>query len=226
MITDTAMVRRLMIKDWYFFRWMIAGYILLGMLSLFLVSRPGNMAFYVGSTALITVVISMGIHLVVATVVQERSDKTLPFIMSLPVTVMDYTAAKLMANISTFVLPWLTLVIGTVMVIQSRSFLPDGLIPFTVILLGELLVAYCLILAVALISESLAWTIVVMVLCNLFFNFFLFSLARIPEISEAIKSEAVVWSPLIWRFLIAEIAIIGRLLAAIVFFQKRKRDFL
>ncbi|MBL0179377.1 MAG: hypothetical protein IPP98_09675 [Gemmatimonadetes bacterium] len=52
--------------------------------------------------------ISIGIFLTFLTVVQERTQGMLPFAMSLPIGVREYTAAaKLAANLLLFMPPWL-----------------------------------------------------------------------------------------------------------------------
>ena len=41
-----------------------------------------------------------------ATVVEERTDQTLPFVMSLPISAAEYTTAKILANLLIFLIPW------------------------------------------------------------------------------------------------------------------------
>jgi hypothetical protein len=50
-------------------------------------------------------------------------------------------------------------VIGTIAVIGGRSAVPDGLIPFSTVILTEIFTAYVIVLAVAIVSESMAWTV-------------------------------------------------------------------
>ena len=62
--------------------------------ALLLVSNGGEGSFYAGCILLFTVLISLGIHLAMLTVVEERTQQTLPFVMSLPISPRDYTVAK------------------------------------------------------------------------------------------------------------------------------------
>jgi ABC-2 type transport system permease protein len=221
-----SMVKLLILKDWYFLRWSIAGYLAAGALALFLVGAGNEASVYIGSTLLITILIALGIHLAMATVVQERTDHTLPFLMSLPISPRDYTTAKVLANMIIFLIPWLTLTFGSMAVIAGRKTLQDGLIPFVAVLMGEIFVSYCLILATALVSESQAWTIGVMVTLNLAFQGFLYFASHQPTIARVMKGDAVVWPPAVLALLAAELAAILLTLGLTFFFQARKTDFL
>jgi ABC-2 type transport system permease protein len=154
-----SMVMRLVLKDWHFQRSAIAGYLAAGGVALFLTGIGSEGSFYAGTVLLITILITLGIHLAMATVVTERTEQTLPFIMSLPISPREYTTAKILANVVIFMIPWLTLVIGTIAVIAGRSAVPDGLIPFSTVILTEIFAAYMIVLSVAIVSESTAWTI-------------------------------------------------------------------
>ena len=99
---NTSRVKRLILKDWYFNRGAIAAYVVVGLLSLLAIGLGGEGGFYGGSILLITVLISIGIHLVMITVIHERTEQTLPFVMTLPVSAKEYTTAKILANMLIF----------------------------------------------------------------------------------------------------------------------------
>ncbi len=220
------MIRRLIFKDWYLNRWVIAGYIAAGIVALALVRFGDETAFYIGAILLITILVAAGAHLAVATVIHERTEKTLPFVMSLPISAMEYTTAKIVANVLIFLMPWATMVIGTIFVILNRDAIPDGLIPLAAIMLTELFAGYCFILTVALISESEGWTIGAVIIGNLFLNYFLFSVSRLPAIGVNLQGATAVWNATVWQILLAELAAILLILGAAFFFQARKKDFL
>jgi ABC-2 type transport system permease protein len=224
-LTAGAMIRRLVLKDWHFMRWAIAAYLALGGVALFLVSNGGEGSFYAGSVLLFSILISLGIHLVMATVVEERAQHTLPFVMSLPISPRDYTFAKLLANLLIFLIPWTALVLGTLGVIAGRGAIQDGLIPFATILLTWILVGYCLVLAVALVSESQAWAIAAIVVTNLAFQGVLYGVSHMPSIAATMKSEVAVWSQAAVGLIAAELAAAVLLIALTFFLQSRKTDF-
>jgi len=220
-----SLVPRLILKDWYFNRWIIVAYIALGLVALLLIGLESEGLFYAGSILLITVLIGLGIHLAMTTVLQERKGKVLTFVMSLPISAMVYTAAKVLANLLIFLVPWITLVIGSFLVVHARGTLPDGIIPFVVVVLTEIFAAYCIVLGTALVTEAESWTIAVIVLSNLFFNFFIYYVSNMPAIAADMKGAVAVWGPSIWQLLFAEIAVAGLALALTFFFQSRKVNF-
>jgi ABC-2 type transport system permease protein len=220
------MVKRLILKDWYFQRWTIVAYLAAGALALTLLGTGGEAYFFAGSVLLITVLIALGIHIAMVTIVQERTDQTLPFVMSLPVSPREYTTAKILANLLIVLVPWLALSLGTFAVIAGRAGVPDGLLPFAALLLVEIFAGYCLLLAVALVGESQGWAIGAIVFGNLFFQGFMYHVSHIPSIAATMKGDGVRWSQPAVTLLLAEFAVIVLLLGLTFFFQGRKTDFL
>lgn len=223
---DFGMIKRLVLKDWYFQRWAIAGYLAVGALALALVAHAGEGTFFAGSILLITVLITVGIHLAMATVVEERKNQTLAFVMSLPVSPTEYTTAKILANLLIFLVPWLALLAGSLAVIAGSAVLPDGLIPFTALILVEIFASSVLILSVAVVSESQNWTIGAIVFGNLFFQGFLYFVSHLDSIAQTMKGSRIVWSPAAATLLAGEIAAIILMVALTYWLQSRKTDFL
>jgi hypothetical protein len=187
---------------------------------------PSEAAFYTGSLLLISAMIGVGVHLIMLSVVHERTEKYLPFIMSLPISIKEYTLAKISANMGAFLLPWTILFAASLLLLGNHTGLPQGLIPFTVILLVEILVAYTIMLGVALVSESLGWTIFAIVICNFALNLFLYWTSNLPAIAEHMQGATAIWTPTIAMILAAEGSAVLLILSLIFFFQGRKRDFL
>lgn len=223
---NAALIRRLVAKDWTFNRWPIAAYVAAGAVSLVAIAMPRLAAFYFGSILLLTVLISIGIHLTMITVVNERKEHTLAFVMSLPIDVRDYTAAKLIANLALFGTAWTALAVGAVAVIAGRPSLPDGLIPFTLTVLLEIFAGYALMLGVALVSESMNWTIAAMVLGNLGVQAVMYTVSNLPAVKTTMQTNAIAWPPQLVQVLGAELAIIALALAGTFVLQARKTDFL
>lgn len=213
-------------KDWHFNKFPMLGYALLGIIALALMSLAGGASFLIGSILLITVVVTVGIHLIFITVIYERSRQTLPMIMSLPITFMQYTRAKMLANIGVFAVAWLALVVGVFTLILSNDELPNGLLPFSLIVLGELFVANILILAVALVTESEAWTIVVLAVCNVCISIFMFFIKSFPAIGDHISGPAAVWNSTAVTAIVLEAAAVVTLIALTYYMQSRKHDYL
>ncbi len=220
------MIEKLIAKDWYLQRWTIVGYLLGGAFAIGLLGFGGEAAFTAGMILLITVLMALGIHVAMATVVAERTEKTLPFVMSLPISPIDYATAKIGANLLIFLVPWTAMVLGAIAVILARGGVPDGLLPYTVLTLTVIFVNYCIVLCGALVSESIGWTIGVMVACNLGFQAFIHTVSKIPSIAATIEGPIVVWTADALGVLGAEIAAIVLLIGATYWLQSRKTDFL
>jgi ABC-2 type transport system permease protein len=222
---NVPMIRTLVLKDWHFLRWPIFGYLIGGVVALVLISTGGEGSFYAGAVLLVGVIISVGIHLTMLTVVEERTQQTLPFVMSLPISPSDYTVAKIVANVLIFMIPWIALLIGTVVVIIGRHGLPHGLVPFAVITLTEIFLGYVLTLAAAIIGESIGWAIVAMILANGSFQATMYLASHAPGIAGTMHGAQVVWSQTALATLAAEAIAIVALIALTFFVQSRKTDF-
>jgi len=213
---NATMVKRLVLKDWYFERYALISALAGGALSLWLIGFGSEEAFYIGSILLITILISIGVQLAFATVINERTQHTLPFVMSLPISPADYTMAKILANMLIFLVPWIILVAGCWAVISVTE-IPDGLIPFAA--------GYCLTLAVALISETQGWTVAALIFSNLFIQYFMYAVSHIPAIARDMQGSAAVWSQPAVLVLLVELLAIGLMLGVTFYLQGRKRDF-
>src|SRR3546814_18372466 len=83
----------------------------------------------------------------------ERKEQTLAFVMSLPVSPLDFTVYKLAGNVLTFAVPFVVLLGGTLAVVRFTP-LPDGLFVYALLILAYPLLASAVPLAVALPVES------------------------------------------------------------------------
>src|SRR5579871_4215611 len=219
------MVKQLILKDWYLQRWTILGALALGAVALGIIATGGNAAFMLGLILLVSVIIAFGAILAMSTMVEERKQQTLAFVMSLPISHGEYTAAKILANLLIYLAGWLTLVLGSIaiLVISPKS---QGLIPFTVIMAVEMLMSTIMTIAVALITESQGWTIAAIMVGNIAFNVIGYFVAHIPAIANGMEGHAIHWSPPASFLLLAEFSAIVSVLGLAFFFQARKKDFL
>ncbi|MGD0733944.1 MAG: ABC-2 transporter permease [Terracidiphilus sp.] len=220
-----SMVRSLVLKDWYFQRRAIVLSLLGGIASLAIVAYCGKAGFTIGLIFLITIMVIIAATLVMTTMVGERENQTLAFVMSLPVSHLEYSTAKILVNLLVFVPLWLILVAGSLALIVAAPVI-HGLFAFAVIMGVEILVNTCLMIAVALVTESKGWTISAMVTGNLAINVVGYLLAQIPGISTGMWGTTIFWRPAATISLITEFALIALLLSGAFFIQSRKRDFL
>jgi ABC-type transport system involved in multi-copper enzyme maturation permease subunit len=223
---STFMIKRLILKDWDLLRGTLLLYLAAGAVALGLVAQGSEGAFYAGSILTITILFALGIHIAMATVVVERTEQTLPFVMSLPISLGEYTTAKILANLLIFLIPWTAITIGTFAVLAGRTGFPAGLIPFSLLVLMETFASYALILAVALISESQGWTIAATVVGELSLQGIMYFASHEPAIAGTMKGNRIVWSPPAVHMLLGEVATILLLLGLTFFFQSRKTHFI
>jgi ABC-2 type transport system permease protein len=223
---DYAMVKHLVLKDWYLQRWYLLAYLLVGILALGVVSIANEFWFAVGSIGLVAVLVWLGTHLAMSTVIVERKEQTLAFVMSLPISVKEYTLAKILANLLIFGLAWVLLLVFSYVLIGYSEKLPDGLIPYTTIMLGNILVSTCLVLGVTLVSESYEWMVAASIFGMLAFQVALYPISNWPAIENNIRKNQVIWNQEAIALIVLDLVIVVLILAITFYFQFRKKDFI
>ena len=214
---------RLVLKDLYLVRWMVAGAIASGVAAVAMMPL-GSVATNVGGVSLICVLVILNIFLVMTTVAQEKKYKILLFILSLPISTRQYVAAKMAANLVAFFVPWALLAILTIVVID-RTALPNGILPFWVTVLGYLLAYNCALLAFVLANDSTGWHAAAITAGNVSINFFIpFMLSR-PAIAANAGAVVATWTPDIFLVLAIEVAVAVVALTASAVHRARDPDF-
>jgi ABC-2 type transport system permease protein len=221
---NLPVVKQLVAKDWYLQRKFIVLYTLAGIAALSFISL-GEWQFVMGSTLLMSAVIGMGNHQISSTIINERKEYTLPFIMSLPVTPVDYALAKLIACMTLFVFPWLLIVAATIFVF-SASPIPDGLLPLCLILALYFLLSYCLTWATGMISESDGMVLFVMIFLNCMIGPMIYMVARIESIRTHLFSSQAVWSSEALGIIAVQLSVLAVALLVAFVWQARKETFL
>lgn len=222
---NTAIVRTLILKDWYLNRWVILSSIPAGLAALAIVLTGKPVAFMISIILLCMIVVGVGAQLAMVTTVNERREQTLAFIMSLPVSWREFTTAKILANLLIFLIPWLIITAGALGVLCLPG-AGHGLVPFTAIMAAEMLDTTCLIIVAGIITESQAWTTVGIVCSSLGINVLGYVFAHLHGISRYMWRNQVHWSPTAWIVLLAELLTVPLLLGLTFFIQSRKTDFL
>jgi hypothetical protein len=224
---NIAMVGRLIWKDWYLSRAGIGASLIGGMVTLALIAamHDSTVALIMGMIVLVTILIGMG-AVVMLSAASERKQMTLPFVMSLPISYWDYSISKIAGGLLIFFALWVPLVAAMVATILLTPGMPHGLIPFVLIMAVEILMTTCLITAVAVTTESHAWTVASAQVGGLSLNAIGWSIVRLPQIGGSMRSANVRWSGAATALLLAELALIVLMLAVTFFVQARKRDFL
>lgn len=218
-----SIVTRLVLKDLYLLRWVIVGATVAGCAAIALMPLS-RMAGYVGALSLICTLIVLNIFLVMNGVVQERKDKVLLFVLSLPVSTTQYLAAKVTANALAFLLPWLILTAGAAVMIDATA-MPNGILPFWLTVLVYLLSYYCALLAVSLVTDSMGWHATAITLGNVSVNLVIVFLLGLPSVVANHDAPTAVWTADIVTILAIELAAGAAALGLAIYFTSRRSDF-
>lgn len=221
---NLPMIKILIAKDWYLQRKTIAMYLVGGLFALSFIGG-GEWQFFMGVTLLISALIGLGNHQITSSVINERKEQNLPFIMSLPVTPQDYLVAKLIANMSLYFIPWLLICSATLVVFWVTP-IPNGLIPVAVIIAIYLVLCYCVSWAVGMISESESVVVITIVLMSCLIGPVIYGVTRLEGISAHVSAAAPVWNSASLGVVLVQVCTIVAALLCAFFWQRRKTTFL
>jgi hypothetical protein len=196
-------IRILFLKDLFLSRRQLFAYFVGGLAASALACTPNATLAFVGFILVITVAIAAGIHLIGTLMLAETTDQTRLFVMSLPISLLDYSIGKISVVLTTYLIPWTAMFMCLF-----------------------LLCAFVLQLLTAVVSESVGWTICVMVGCNVGMNIFLMQLFANAEVVEVVKSNVLSWPNIVLQIIGVELLIITVALATAFLFQTRKRDLI
>jgi ABC-type transport system involved in multi-copper enzyme maturation permease subunit len=221
---NLRVIRLLIAKDWLLFQKQLAAYVTAGLFALCLMGMAKGWSFYMGSLLLLVVLVGTACFSISTSLLTERKEHTLAFVMSLPLTPLDFYLAKLLGNLVTFFVPFLIMSVGTIAVIAFTP-LPDGLIVFSVLIFGFVTLAYSISLSVAMAVESEGWNTFAMIGSMVLINPFMMLLGQIPEISKYVNTESIVWSPPAVSILLAQISLAAAVLVVTGWVHCRKKAF-
>jgi ABC-type transport system involved in multi-copper enzyme maturation permease subunit len=220
-----AIVWRLITKDLYLYRWLIAGSLAAGLLSL-VIAGINDMSGNIGFILLLTSIVALGVFIAIYGILTERKEKTLLFVLSLPISTKQYATSKVAASLIAFLVPW---VILTVMIVTlTLAFDPplDGRLPFTTAMMLFFLANFCVLVALVLSTASEFWAVAGIVVTNLAVSVYLTTVTKLPGIQEHIEGPVAVWSPTILTIIAVEAAVIVISLWLTLFVHSRKKDFI
>lgn len=221
----SAVTFLLIAKELYSYRWIIAAAIAAGLFSLVLAST-GEIAFNIGALAWLTTIIASGVMLPMYGIHQERKDRTLLFALSLPISPAGYARAKMMGILSSFVVLWSALTIGAVILVLASPGIPDGLLPYLLLLSCFLLVNFSLVMCCSFLSTSEIAISAAIILTNMGVTVFMMLVGRASAIGQHMLAEAPVWNSTFFLILGGEAAAIAIALSLPLIAISRRRDFI
>lgn len=137
----------------------------------------------------------------------ESTEQTRLFVMSMPISLLDYSIGKISVVLTTYLIPWTAMLVS--LIIANFVFGKQGIVAVLPTLFLFLLGAFTLQLVTAVISESVGWTICVMVGCNVGMNVFMMKLFANEEVSAITKSNVLSWPNVVLQILAVELLIIA-----------------
>ncbi len=222
-----GIVGQLVLKDWQIMRKYVIAYWLGGIASILIAIFGGEGLGIAAMILFVTALGAVGIHAIMQTIVVERTEHKLPLIMSLPVTIREYTLSKIIINLSIFTSVWATLSGASLVILfAGEEGMPDGMLPFVCIVLVAMYFAYTIMLVTALVSNGLGATIVATVVGNIGTQMGLWQLVDLTGIQSTIDGPVAAWNSTHAGILLVLIAGILVLLLGSVYLRFQKRDVL
>jgi ABC-type transport system involved in multi-copper enzyme maturation permease subunit len=219
----SALVGPLIRKDLFLVRWVVLGTLAAGFVALALLPLGGILT-YAGGVSLVCALIILEIFVVLHGVAQERRERMLLFVLSLPVSPRQVTLSKVAAAAIAFGVPWLLLTASAVVLIDVSE-LPNGILPFWIALLAYLLLYFCALLAVALLKEANGWHVATIIVGNISVNFVIPLLLALPSVAANKAGAHAVWSADVVAVIALELGLGVVVLGLAAWRRARQPDF-
>lgn len=228
---SASIIPLLVRKDFLMMRKIIFIFCLLTIASIgaicMIFGRVPNVVFFnLGFTLLIAPAITCAIVLLMKTIVIEKQKSTQLFIMSLPVTVKEFTASKLLLNLPVFTVFWLVITGVAFYFCFGLGVFPYGTAPFITMIFLGILVAYLGILSVALIYQSYGITVIAMLCAELGTPAYLWIIAYLEPINSHVYDPHMVWNSTAIGIVTTQILVAVVTLLMTWHIQNKKRDFI
>ncbi len=217
-------IQILFLKDLFLSRWPLFGYLVGGLLSAMATCLPVESAGDIGFMLMVTMTIAAGIHLIGVLLLAESTDMTRTFVMSLPVSLLDYSIAKISVVLVAFLIPWFGMLASLTVLSYVMPEAKPGVLALLTLLFLFMLAGFCLQLVTAVVTESVGWTIVVVVLGNILFTLFAKTLGEHPVVSKLAENEVLSWPPIVLQIMAIEAIVILVALGLAFLLQIRRRD--
>ena len=228
---SASIVSQLVAKDYRLMRRVIATFAVVSvvcMAALYGVRGhvPNWVLLNVGFVMLLGPVGTCSIVVLMKTNVFEKEKSTQPFIMSLPVTVKEFTRAKLLVNVPIFAAFWAVVTAVGFYFAFGLGLFPLGAVPFVTMIFLGVFVAYACILSTSLLTQSLGITILAITLFEMASSAYLTGIAWLGPIAQHITGPVPVWNTAAIAIVAAQVCVIAGVLTATALIQSTKRDFI
>jgi len=220
-----SIIRELVMKDLSIMKVPSMCYWLGGIGAILLALFYGDAAGTIAFILFISVTFGAGVHAAMQTVTEERREQNLPFIMSLPITISDYTKAKMIANLVLVGGIWVTLSAASY-VIFIGDVMPSGTIPFMTIILVAVFLAYIIILTTTVVFEGLAPALIAVVGANLGSQALVWWISDFHGVRSTVNGTEAIWNGTYLTVLGLQFGAIATLVGLTFYAQSRKTEFI
>jgi hypothetical protein len=228
---NASIVPQLVRKDFLIMRKMVLIFCLIslasvGVLSMLYGRMPNWVFVNIAFLLLLAPAAACGIVLLMMTNVFEKEKSTQPFIMSLPVTVKEFTMAKLLVNLPIFGAIWLAIAGVAFYFSFGLGLFPLGTVPFITMVFLGVFVAYICILSVSLIFQSLSITVLSIMIFEMGTSAYLWIIAFLDPIASYVYGQDMVWNSTAITVVMMQVFVAISVITATLFIQNKKRDFI
>ena len=221
----SILTRKLIAKELYLHRWLIAGAALAAALSA-LTAAFGKTAFNIGALTWLTTVIALGVMLAIYGIMNERKEQSLQFVLSLPLSVSQYVRAKLLGLLLGFLGPWLVATISAAILVLAHPGVPDGLLPYVMALCVFMLMNFSLVLCGTLLARSESAVSVVIILTNMLVSVYMFTIGTQAGLKDHMYGPTPVWNDTFFYVIAVELIVFVVALTLPLATAARRRDFI
>jgi hypothetical protein len=125
----------------------------------------GELQFFIGWIIVLIAILLHGIFTTAVGIVSERKDRVHLFVLTLPVSPAQYLRAKFAASAIAFFVPW-AILLATALTLVLATGIPDGIMPFLAMLFGYVVCYYAAYFGMSLVTDSVIWTTLVIIIGN------------------------------------------------------------
>jgi hypothetical protein len=187
---SASTMRHLIVKDLYLFRWLSLGGIAGGAAAAVLMTGSA-LPINAGGLLFVCTLVVLNIFLAMAAVTERKEHMSL-FVLSLPISPIQYATAKAVATLIAFGVPWLLLTVAVAVAVDVSP-MPNGFLPFWMAIQAYQFFYFGVLCAVGLNTDSTAWHATTITAGNISVNFFITALFTWPAVMAEAGGPAAVW---------------------------------
>ena len=228
---NNSIIPQLVRKDFLIMRKTILIFCLVSLVSIGILSMlygriPNWVLVNIAFIFLLAPAVTCGIVLLMKTIVFEKEKSTQLFVLSLPVTAKQLTLSKLLVNIPIFGAFWLVVSGVAFYFAFGLGVFPQGTVPFITMVFLGVFVAYICILSVSLLFQSLAITVLSIMIFELGTSAYLWTIVFLDPIQKHVYSSEAVWNSTAITIVTTQVVVAIFMISMTLHIQNKKRDFI